>query len=180
MKKFVLTVILALVVSSYGFGAPASSVVSPKTGMKIGYVDVRKVFDSCTATHQAVLSLRKEIESKQGALAKEEEEIMALQKELREKEVVLSEIEKKKRQAEIDDKTTLFKKKAENAQQEMAIKEREFTNSIIKSIQTVITEIAKQENYNLILEKDSILYGDNVVDLTDKVIEKLNKTEGSK
>ena len=39
-------------------------------------------------------------------------------------------------------------------------------------------EIAKKENFNLILEKDSILYCEDAVDLTDKVIEALNKAEG--
>ena len=91
---------------------------------------------------------------------------------------MLSESEKKKRQKEIEDRIVSLQKRAESARQELATKERQLTESIIKTIQVVITEIAKKENFNLILEKDSILYCEDAVDLTDKVIEALNKAEG--
>ena len=179
MRKLLLLLGMFFFLTSSGFGAPLSS-VSNKTTMKVGYVDVREVFDSCTATQLATLSLKKEIESKQDTLAREEDEITALQKELREKEVVLSETEKKKRQREIEDRISSLQKKAEIARQELVVKEKQFTDSIIKTIQSIIIEIAKKENFGLILEKNSILYGENVIDLTDRVIEKLNKAEGRK
>lgn len=180
MRKYVLFLSGILTLSfSLGFVAETPSLGTGTSKlMRIGYVDVRKVFDSCTATQQATLSLKKEIESKRAELAKEEELITALQKELHEKEIVLSETEKKKREKEIEEKISLLQKKAEIAQQEMVKKERQLTESIIKLIQGIITEIAKEKDFNLILEKDSILYGENVVDLTDIVIERVNKKEG--
>jgi len=71
---------MVLVLSfSSGFGAetPALSTGISKS-MKVGYVDVRKVFDSCTATQLATLSLKGEMETRQGSLAREEEEIISL------------------------------------------------------------------------------------------------------
>lgn len=176
-KTLFVSIMLSLSISGFGASTPS---VSTKTSLKIGYVDVRKVFDSCTATQQATLSLKKEIESKQGSLAKEEDEVVALQKELREKEIVLSEIEKNKRQKEIEEKMASLQKRVETARQELATKERQLTESIIKIIQSIITEIAKKENFSLILEKDSILYGEDIIDLTGKVIEKINAAEGNK
>jgi len=176
----ILSVILAFPFSSTFSAPPLSSSGSARTTLRVGYVDVRKVFDSCTATQQATLSLKNEIESKQGALAKEEEEVTSLQKELREKEIVLSADEKKKKQKEIEERIASLQKRAEVARQELMTKEKQMTESIIKTIQGIITQIAKKENFNLILEKDSILYGEDIIDLSERVIEALNKAEGTK
>jgi len=169
-KSLILATILAGLVSVSVYGAEVSS-----RRFKVGFVDIRKVFDSCTATQQATLSLKREIEQKQEALLREEEEVARLQKELREKEVVLSEAEKNKRQMEIEARISALQKEAERARQELVDKERQLTESIIKSIKGVIVKIAKSEGFDLILEKDSILYGEEIIDLTDKVIAELNK-----
>jgi len=147
--------------------------IIPK-GFKVGYVDVRKVFDSCTQTKEATNSLKKEIELRQAALAKEEEEITGMQKELKEKEIILSESEKQKRQKQIEERIVSIQKTAQLVQQELSSKEKELTETIIGLIQLSIKETAKEDGFNLILEKDSVLYCEDVVDLTDKIIKKIN------
>jgi len=49
------------------------------------------------------------------------------------------------------------------------------TGSIIEMIKGVIVKIAEAGSFDLILEKESILYGKETIDLTGKVVEELNK-----
>lgn len=172
MKRIAVLAVIGLACSITAYCADAAAV---RKNMKIGFVDVKKVFDSCTATQKATLTLKKAIDAKQEALAKEQDEIAMLQKELKDKEVVLSQPEKKKRQAEIEARIAALQKEAEQARLEMTKKEQEMTEEIIVSIKGVITSIAKSGGFDLVLEKDSILYGEEVTDLTGRVVEELNK-----
>jgi len=160
-------------------GTPFFACAQTKPGtakeFKIGYVDVKEVFDECTETQQATLSLKKQIELRQASLQKEEEEITMLQNELREKEVVLSETEKDKRKKEIEARIAALQREAAAAKEEITAEERDLTNTIVDSIKKVITGIAKADGFGLVLEKNSILYAESGTDLTDKVVEKLNK-----
>lgn len=153
-------------------GTEAEEATAEK-GIKVGYVDVQKIFDSCPSVQKATLNLKKEIEMKQGSIAKGEGEIIKLQNELKDKEVVLSEAEKKKRQKEIEDKITSLRKKAESDRLALMAREKRLTQSIINSIRDILTGIAKKEKISLVLEKDSVLYSTEAVDLTEKVIEEL-------
>lgn len=170
MKKILLMVMTAGLFCLSVYGAEVSG-----RKLKVGFVDVRQVFDSCTATQQATLSLKKEIDAYQERLSKEEEEIARLQKELREKEVVLSTSERRRRQMEIESMIAALQKEAAKIRQELIDKERLMTESIINSIKGAIVKIAKSENFDLILDKDSILYGEEITDLTDRVVAELNQ-----
>jgi len=142
--------------------------------LRVGYADVRQIFDSCTQTKEATNSLKKEVDLRQAALAKEEDEIGVLQKELKDKEVILSETEKQKRQQEIQDRIIVLQKSADFAKQDLTQKEKDLTEAILASIKEAIKVVAREENLNLVLEKDSVLYCEDVIDITGKVIEKIN------
>ena len=159
------------------FVSCAQSKAGPVKDFKIGFVEVKQVFDECTATQQATLSLKKQIELRQAGLQKEQEEIGNLQTELRDKEVVLSESEKDKRKKEIEARISALQKEADAAKEEITAEERDLTNTIIDSIKEVITDIAKTEGFGLVLEKNSILYAESATDLTERVVEKLNKKQ---
>lgn len=54
-------------------------------------------------------------------------------------------------------------------------KERELTNTLIREVFSVISEIGEEGEYDLILEEKRYLYSKNkIIDITDKVIEWYN------
>ncbi|MBU0900196.1 OmpH family outer membrane protein, partial [bacterium] len=54
-------------------------------------------------------------------------------------------------------------------------KEQEQTQKIVKAISKVIENIAIKEDINLVLDKSVVLYGVDEIDLTQRIIEILNK-----
>ena len=179
MKKRLLVLIAVLTLLTLSTMLPFTGFCAEaqygKKAMRVGFVDVKKVFDSCTATQKATLSLKKEIDARQEALQREEGEIARLQREYQEKEVVLSASEKSKRKMEIEARVAALQKEADQARQDLMAKERQMTDSIIVMIKGVIVKIAEAGSFDLILEKESILYGKETIDLTEKVVEELNK-----
>ena len=176
MKKVLLFSAL-LLPAFFSYVSCANAVSIERPDIKIGFVNVKAVLDSCAITQGAMINLQMEIQSRQAGLSKEEEEIANLQRELQDKAVVLGEDEKKKRQVDIDNKTAAFKNEAAYAQQEFAAKQTKVNEYILKIIRDAAADIAKKEGFSLILDKQNVLYGANIVDLTEKVVEVLNELE---
>jgi Skp family chaperone for outer membrane proteins len=54
------------------------------------------------------------------------------------------------------------------------------TNDILKELQQIVTEIGKAEKFTLIFERSQLLYNDQGIDITNKVIETFNSRARTK
>ncbi|MGZ8497938.1 MAG: OmpH family outer membrane protein, partial [Candidatus Binatia bacterium] len=59
-------------------------------------------------------------------------------------------------------------------QQEIQLKEREMMQDILKELEGVVNEFGRAEKFTLILDRSQILFADQGVDITTKVIETFN------
>jgi Skp family chaperone for outer membrane proteins len=59
-------------------------------------------------------------------------------------------------------------------QQELRQREGEMTSDILKQLQQIVIEIGKAEKFTLIFERTQLLYNDQGIDITNKVIESYN------
>ena len=59
-------------------------------------------------------------------------------------------------------------------QQELRQKEGEMTADILKDLEKIVNEVGKAEKFTLILERSQVLYSDQGVDITNKVIDLYN------
>ncbi|MBU1154033.1 OmpH family outer membrane protein [bacterium] len=165
MKNIVLscTILLLLLVSNL----QADSI-------KIAYVDMTQVFDQILETKTVTEALSKEVEDKREEISKRQKEIEKTEKELKEA-IMLNEKEKNKREIVINQKKEELQKFADEARNSLLKKEQEQTQKIVKAISKVIENIAIKEDINLVLDKSVVLYGIDEIDLTQKIIEILNK-----
>ena len=62
-------------------------------------------------------------------------------------------------------------------QQEIQLREREMMQDILKDLEGVVSEIGKADKFTLILDRSQILFGDQAIDLTNKVIETFNRAK---
>jgi Skp family chaperone for outer membrane proteins len=65
-------------------------------------------------------------------------------------------------------------------QQDLRQKEGELTGDILKELQQIVTDIGKSEKFTLIFERSQILYNDQAIDITSKVIETYNSRTKTK
>ena len=59
-------------------------------------------------------------------------------------------------------------------QQDLQAKNNEMMSDILKDLEKIVNEVGKAEKFTLILERSQILYSDQGIDITSKVIETYN------
>lgn len=145
--------------------------------IKIGIVDLQKALNESEAGKQAKKNLEEIIKAKQKQIDQKGKEIEKLKEEIDKQSSVLSEKALRQKQDELDRKMRDYKRFVQDAQDEVKRKEAQLTEEILKELRKVIYEIGKEEKFTLILEKVEgvILYTDEAVDITQKVIERYNK-----
>lgn len=166
MRKIIFLVVFLLFVGVVNLNATSL--------MSIAYVDVSSVFDQFTETKKITAMLNKKIESKKEEIEKKQKEIEGKEKELKEA-IMLSEQEKTKREAVIEQEKLALQEFANKVKSDLVKEEQEQTQRIIKVIYKVIEDIAVKEGISIVIDKSVVLYGVDEIDLTQKVINTLNK-----
>lgn len=148
----------------------------------IGYVDVRAVLVESKAGKQHKASLDVFIKDKQTAIKKEEDKLKALQQTLEKEMLTLTEAQKQDKQRGFQEKVQAFQKLAQDAERELRQKDSEYTSKALEEVRKVITDVAKEEKVGLVLGKTemSVLYAEDGMDLTAKVIKKYDSRPAAK
>jgi outer membrane protein len=158
-------------------------------GGKIAYVDSQTVFDKTKLGKKYQGIVREYYESRKKILDMDAEEIQKLQEEYsKQKQAkLLNEKAQKEKEESISRKINDFQKKREEFTGEINKKNEELSNEFNQQMVAVIKEIAKKEKVSLVLnrtinilskaEVPSVLYADEDLDLTEKVIAELDKKD---
>jgi outer membrane protein len=164
IKKILLILILLFI----GIRLEAASLI------KVAYVDISQVFDQFKETKIVTNKLNKEIEAEKKEIDRRQKEIEKLEKQLKEA-IMLSEQEKARREAVILQKKKELQDYANKVKTDLLKKEQEQTQRIIKIIYGVIENIAVKEGISLVVDKSMVLFGTEEIDLTQRVIDILNR-----
>jgi outer membrane protein len=133
-------------------GLLVSAPVLAADSVKIGYVDVRTVV------------------------------LETLQQTLEKEMLTLTEAQKQDKQRGFQEKVQVFQKSAQDAEREVRQKDTEYTNKALEEVRKIITDVAKEEKVSLVLGKTemSVLYAEDGMDLTAKVIKKYDSRPAPK
>jgi Skp family chaperone for outer membrane proteins len=84
--------------------------------------------------------------------------------------------QKRSKQRDLQDKYQTLQDSVNDTQKEFRQREGEFTSKALKDIRMAIADVAKEEKATLVLGKDemSVLYSEEGLDLTAKVLQKYN------
>jgi outer membrane protein len=168
--------IIGCVVAGLLFSAPVLAADS----VKIGYVDVRVVVLESKAGQQHKKEMDKFVLDKQTALKKEEEKLKALQQSLEKEMLTLTEAQKQDKQRGFQEKVQAFQKSVQDGEREVRQKDGEYTNKAIEEIRKIIADVAKAEKVGLVLGKNEVLFAEDGMDLTPKVIQKYDSLAPAK
>jgi outer membrane protein len=156
-------------------------------GGKIAYVDTQTVFDKSTLGKKYQGIVREYYESRKKILDMDADEIQKLQDEYgKQKQAkLLNEKAQKEKEESLNRKVNDFQKKREDFSNEIGKKNEELSNEFNQQMVAVLKEIVKKEKVSLVLNKTinvlskaevpSVLYADEELDLTDKVVAELDK-----
>ncbi len=143
---------------------------APET--KIGVIDMQKVVRHSKAGKQAMEKLNKKFAKLQKELRAKQDELKAFKDDLEKKAPLMSEEARTEKERQYQKMVRDFKSQSDDAQFEMRQAESKNMAPILKELEKIVTQMAKDEHYTIILEKNmpGLYYVAPEAELTEKVI----------
>jgi len=138
---------------------------------KIGYVDLARVFDEYKKTKDSEKALEDKAKGKEAERKKLIDEI----KRLKDEQALLSEKAKAEKETSIDNVMKNLQDFDRNSRDELMKQRSDMLNGLLKDIEKVVTDYAKENGYDLIMNLRMLLYGSEQYDLTNEILKRLNK-----
>ncbi len=142
--------------------------------LKIGYVNAVKVIEEAPQGEAALKKLEAEFGPRDKKIVELQNRIKQLEEDLGKNALVLKESERRAREHEILMLKRDLRRESQEFREDYNLRRNEELAALQKLVYKVILEIAKQENYDLILH-EGVITASPRVDITDKVLKKLGK-----
>ena len=173
MKKVIIATILMMILLSTAAFAESTKIV---------YVDTDRIMVDSKLTKEAQQSFQTEQQKWQDKLTQMQSDIDKLSADYKARELVLTEEGKKEAQAKLlklDKEIKTYYNEIYGENGKATSRNNELLKPILDKLKTVIEDIAVKNNYSLILDSSAgaILYAKPAMDITDQVIEELDKAE---
>ncbi len=168
MKKSYKLLISIFVILAFSLNANAEGVP------KIGAVQVLKVLEKSPQYKVADGALNKEFEPRSKILIAEQKKIKDLEDKLAKDSAIMSESEISKMERNILEKRRDYKRNQDEFREDLNFRRNEELAKIQKLIFEAIQKVSKANNYDLVLS-EGVIYASSKTDMTELVIEHLNK-----
>lgn len=165
------TFVIKSLVFALGFAAMAGLAIA--ADFKIGYVNAVKVIEEAPQGEAALKKLEAEFAPRDKQIVEMQNRLKQLEQDLEKNALVLKENEHRSKEFEIVTLKRDLRRATQEFREDYNLRRNEELAALQKIVQKTIAEIAKQENYDLILE--SAVYAGPKVDVTDKILKKLGK-----
>ncbi len=156
-------------ISMFGI-APALHAVE----LKVGYVNAVKVIEEAPQGEAALKKLEAEFGPRDKKLVAMQAKIKGLEDELEKNALLLKDADRRAKEHEVVVLKRDLRRATQEFREDYNLRRNEELSALQKVVYKAIVEIAKQENYDLILHEGTI-YASKKVDLTDKILKKLGK-----
>jgi outer membrane protein len=148
--------------------------------IKMGYIDIQRAIVESQSGKKAKENFQAQVKKAEGELLKEKQELERLKSDLDKKSPLLKEEERRSLEKELDRRYLGYQRTMRDSQEELRQRENEMTGVILKELEKIVAEIGKNEKFTLILERSQVLYIDQGIDITNKVIEVYNSRSPGK
>ncbi len=142
--------------------------------LKIGYVNAVKVIEEAPQGESALKKLEAEFSPRDKKIVEMQNRIKQLEQELEKNALVLKEADRRAKEHEAVSLKRDVRRLSQEFREDYNLRRNEELAALQKIVFKAIVEIAKQDNFDLILH-EGVIYAGNKVDITDKVLKKLGK-----
>jgi outer membrane protein len=143
-------------------------------GLRIGYVDTKRVMEEAPQGVAVDEGLRDEFTPREKDLLEKQNEIDDLETELEETGSDMTSARRRKLEREIRLKIAQYKYEEQEFREDRNIRRNEAIRGLQKIVYDAIVEIAEHDGYDLVLT-NGVAYNSPRTDLTDAVIDKLKR-----
>lgn len=143
--------------------------------LKIAYVDMEKAFTECEAGKTAKGMFTRKLENLTRRIESQESELTRMRDELEKSSATLSSDARDEKEASYRQKYRDYQRLVKDSQDDLRREDSELTNKIVAGLLEVVEKVGKGGGYTLVLEKKSVLYAAQSIDITDQVVREMNK-----
>ena len=171
MKNFRTMILTTIFLLNFVLAAHAQG-----AALKIAFLDLSRVFDSYgkTKEYDSVL------EGEQKAYEKERNEKLDKLKEAEGKLAALTEAEKGKMSQQMEQMKSDLMSFDQAKRTDLTKKRDEKIREILLEIEKMVSDFAKKEKYDLILNDRVLIYGNETLDITEQISKVLNESYNKK
>jgi len=148
---------------------------------KMGVLDMQEVIEKSKAGKRDLDKLKEYVRTRQKVLASDEEELKNYGKQLKE-DTSLTDAQRREKQEQFQAKVQAFQRRAQEFNQDLAVKNRELMDDYVKKITVVTKQVADKGGYSLVVEKGNeqvglriVIHSKETIDLTEQVIKEFDK-----
>ncbi len=139
---------------------------------KVGAVNMARLMESAPQVKAASEKIKAKFAEREKQLVEEQAEIKKMQEKYRRDRDVVSAAEREKMETALREKVREFKRKSDAFAADFSEARNKALGSLQSDIYKAIVAIAEAEHYDLIVS-ESVLYVSKRIDITDKVIARL-------
>jgi outer membrane protein len=141
---------------------------------KIGVIDLQKILETSAGGKFIQSELKKQKDTMEADLKKKGTEIENIRKRLERESMVMGKEKREEKERESRIKINDFKSLQKKYRSDLQKLEGKLMQQLSDDINAIVDEIGKKEGYLLIINKLGVIYSPNSIDITDKIIGKLN------
>ena len=142
---------------------------------KIGVIDLQRVMEASSAGKAAQAQIKQQKDKMETDLKDKGAEIEQIRQRLEREAMVMSKESREEKEREARIKLNDFKTLQKKYRTELQRLEKRLVSQLRDDTVALVNEIGKKEGYLLIISRVGVLYSPNTIDITDKLIKRLNE-----
>ena len=141
---------------------------------KIGFVDVGRLLEDSPQAVAARQKLQNEFKPRNSELEAQHQEITRLEKQMEKDADVMSETRQLEVERELQHERRDFLRRRDEIREDLTVRRNEELSKLQQEVDKIVMEVAEEGGYDLILTKAVTLYARSRIDITDRVLTKMN------
>ncbi len=141
---------------------------------KIGFVDIDKVTLKARSVTSLMTGMRGELEKMQKEMDSKRQKIADLNADITRNEGVVAKDEQDRKKKEVNRLKNEIDEMDYKLRQQMRDVEQSVLEPLKKQIVTAIEDVAREQNYDIVLTREAVIFHKPAADMTDEVVRRLN------
>ncbi len=142
---------------------------------KIAVLDVSAVMQQSAQAKAAGEQLKKEFKPRQDSIISLQQQLQKDQEKYKRDAAVMSSSDAESLRNKITSEQRDLQQKQDNYMQDLRVAQSTAMQKVLAQIDKVVAKVAQTQHYDLVLQKQSVAYSNNNVDITKQVVEQLKK-----
>ena len=152
-----------------------AEILSSGESLKIGYFNFSQVLANIPQAQEAEKRLGDEFANRKANIEGLDKELKALAEVLQRDALVLSTSEQEVKRRELRNRQREFQLLLEEYQEDLSLRQNQETAALQKLVRQAVLDIAKEGQFDLIIDQAAVLYASEKVNITSQVLQRLQQ-----